>query len=119
MKLVGRVLRHSAAPVEFWCYAAEWAARITRLTAHDLPALKSRTPEEAITGRTPDISEYAHYSWYEWVWYRDQASFPEPKIRMGRWLGVASDVGQATTYWILTDKCTVIARSSIVRLPDY
>jgi len=84
-KLVGRALRHSAAPIEFWCYAAEWAARITSLTAHDLPALKARTPEEAVTGRTPDISEYAHYSWYEWIWYRDQASFPEPQIRLGRW----------------------------------
>jgi len=118
-KLVGRALRYSGAPVEFWCYAVEWAARITSLIAHDLPALKTRTPEEAVTGRTPDISEFAHYSWFEWVWYRDQASFPEPKICLGRWVGVAGDVGQAMTYWILTSQCTVIARSSVIRLQDY
>jgi hypothetical protein len=118
-KLIGRVLRKTGAPVEFWCYAAQWAAKIISLTAHDLPILGSRTPEERIIGRTPDISEYANYSWYQWVWYRDQASFPEPQIRLGRWLGVSEDVGQAMTYWILTDKNTVIARSSVKSLEDY
>jgi hypothetical protein len=118
-KLVGWALRYSGAPVEFWCYAVEWAARVTSLIAHDLPALKTRTPEEAVTGRTPDISEFAHYSWFEWIWYRDQASFPKPKLCLGRWVGIAGDVGQAMTYWILTSQCTIIARSSIIRLQDY
>jgi hypothetical protein len=112
-------MRHTDTPLEFWCYAAEWAARVTSLVAHDLPVLRTRTPEEVVTGRTPDISEFAHYSWYDWVWYRDQASFPEPRILLGRWLGVAGDVGQAMTYWILTAKCTIIARSSVKQLQDY
>lgn len=38
-KLIGRVLRKTGAPVEFWCYAAQWAAKITSLAAHDLPIL--------------------------------------------------------------------------------
>jgi len=66
--------------------------------AYRYTILRPRTPEEVVTGRTPDISEFAHYSWYEWVWYRDQASFPEPRILLGRWLGVAGDVGLAMTY---------------------
>jgi hypothetical protein len=28
-------------------------------------------------------------------------------------------VGQAMTYWLLTEKCTVIARSSVIGLRDY
>jgi hypothetical protein len=56
--------KKTGAPVKFWCYAAQWAAKVTSLTAHDLPILGSWTPEERITGRTPDISEYANYSWY-------------------------------------------------------
>jgi hypothetical protein len=32
---------------------------------------------------------------------------------------VASDVGQALTYWLLTDKFTIIARSSVIPLRDY
>jgi hypothetical protein len=81
-KLVRRALKKTAAPSDLWCYALEWAARITSLTAHSLPALQSRTPEERVTGRTPDISEYAHFSFFEWVWYREQSAFPEPSIKL-------------------------------------
>jgi len=76
-------------------------------------------PEEHVTGSTPDISEYAHYSFFEWVWYRDQVAFPDPDMKLGRWIGVATDVGQSMTYWLLTSKCTVIARSSVMRLRDH
>jgi len=76
-------------------------------------------PEEHVTGSTPDISEFAHYSFFEWVWYRDQVAFPEPDMKLGHWIGVATDVGQSMTYWLLTSKCTVIARSSVMRLRDH
>jgi hypothetical protein len=103
-KLSDRALRKTGTPVEFWCYAIEWAARILSLTAKNLPALKSRTPEEAMVGHTPDISEFAHYTWFEWVWYRDVAAYPETSISLGRWIGVVSDVGQPMTFWILTQQ---------------
>ncbi len=62
----------------------EWAAKIRSLTAHDLPSLWSRTPEERIIGRTSDISEFAHFSsWFEWVWFREQVSFPEADLCLG------------------------------------
>jgi hypothetical protein len=118
-KLARKALRRTAAPTDFWCYALEWAAKVTSLTAHSLPALRARTPEENITGRTPDVSEYAHFTFFDWVWYREQAVFPEADMRLARWVGVATDVGQALTYWLLTDKCTVIARSSVIHLRDY
>jgi hypothetical protein len=38
-KLVHRTLRRSAVRSEFWCYAIEWAAKVTSLTAHSLPVL--------------------------------------------------------------------------------
>jgi hypothetical protein len=78
-----------------------------------------RTPEELITGHTPDISEYAHFSFFEWVRYKEQNAFPEPDIKLARWVGVAKDVGQAMTYWLLTKNCTVIAWSSIIQLQEY
>jgi hypothetical protein len=118
-KLVRRTLRHSNAPTEFWCYAIEWAAKIRSLTAHDLPSLRSRTPEERIIGHTPDISEYAHFSWFEWVWFREQISFPGADLCLRRWLGVANNVGQAMTYWILTEKGSIIARSSVIPVSDH
>jgi len=91
---------------------------VRSLTAHDTLLLNSRTPEERVTGRTPDISEYAHYAWFDWVLYRNETSFPEPDLLLGKWLGVATKEGQVMTYWILTDKGKVIARSSVAHLPD-
>jgi hypothetical protein len=118
-KLSDRALRKTGTPVEFWCYAIEWVARILSLTAQNLPALKSRTPEEAMVGHTPDISEFAHYTWFEWVWYQDVTAYSETSISLGRWIGIASDVGQPMTFWILTQNCTIIARSSVKSLQDF
>jgi hypothetical protein len=117
-KLTRRALRSQSTPIEFWSYAMEWAARIRSLTAHDSLLLGARTPEERITGWTPDISEFAHFSWSQWVWYKDAASFPHTDIHLGKWMGVADDIGQAMTYWILTEKRTIIARSSFSSLSD-
>jgi hypothetical protein len=113
-KLVWRALRCSVVPSEFWCCAIEWAARVTSLTAHSLPVLQTRTPEELVTGRTPDISEYAHFSFFEWVCYKEQSAFPEPGVKLARWIGVAKDVGQAMTYYLLTENC-----SSVIQLQEY
>jgi hypothetical protein len=115
-KLACRAIHQAVVPIRFWCYALEWAAKVRSLTAHDLPFLATRTPEERILGQTPDISEYAHFEWMQWVWYRNPAPFPEEDLQLGRWLGVAQDVGQAMTYWILTRKGAVVARSSVVAL---
>jgi len=66
-RLVHKTLKRSKAPVEMWRFAIEWAAKVRSLTAHDALLLNARTPKERVLGRTPDISEYAHYSWFEWV----------------------------------------------------
>jgi hypothetical protein len=117
-KLARRAMRTNQAPNCFWCFAVEWASRIRSLTAHDTAHLKARTPEERVTGRMPDISGYAHYSWFEWVWYKEDVGFPEQNVCLGRWLGVAFGVCQAMTYWLLTAKRTVIVRSSVSPLSD-
>lgn len=43
-------------------------------------------------GHMPDISEYVLLSWFEWVWYREQAQFLDAD-----WLGVAMDAGHAVS----------------------
>jgi hypothetical protein len=75
-KLIRCALRHSGFPVEFGWYAIDWA-----------------TPsEERVMGHMPDISEFVYLSWFEWVWYREQAKFLDAD-----WLGVAMDAGQAVS----------------------
>jgi hypothetical protein len=72
-----RLLRKHNAPRRTWCYAGEAAARIWRLTAIDLHG--GRVPEEIVTGNTPDVSEDPHFEFYECIWYRDIADFPNDK----------------------------------------
>jgi hypothetical protein len=115
-KLARRAMSKSLVPLNLWCYALEWAARIRSYAAHDLPFLETRTPEERIMSRTPDISEYIHVDWLQRVWYQEPAQFLETTRHLGRWLGVVHDVGQAMTYWLLTEKGTVLARSSVTAL---
>ena len=45
-----------------------------------------------------------------------QATFPETKFHVGRWLGTAVDVGSALTYKILKSNGQVVPRSTIRNL---
>jgi hypothetical protein len=92
---------------------------VRRLTAHDIPALQGRVPAELIDGNTPDISEYAQFDWYQLVWYIDPAvQFPDDTRKLGRWIGVAHDVGSPMTFWVLPQSCRVVARSTVTPLTD-
>lgn len=68
-------------------------------------------------GNTPDISEYAQFDRYQYVWYHDPTvQFPEDPKKHGRWIGVAHDVGSPMTFWIWPASCRVIARSTVLPL---
>jgi hypothetical protein len=42
----------------------------------------------------PDISEYAQFDWYQYVWYYDPTvQFPVDSRLLAQWVGVAHDVG--------------------------
>jgi hypothetical protein len=75
--------------------------------------LNGQVPDEHMKGETPEITELLQFEWYELVWYHDPGSFPEQKRKLGCWVGIAEGVGQKLTYWILTEKCSISARSSV------
>ena len=83
-------------------------------------SLDYRTPLELLTGDTPDISDITTFEFYQPVQYLDnpESKFPIQKNKLGRWVGVAVSVGQVLTYWILTAKGTVIARSTVGPVDD-
>jgi hypothetical protein len=99
----------------WWCYCGQWVAAIIRLTALDLPQLDGQTPESHVLGSTVDMSAYAQFDWYEYVWYLEpKASFPNEKKCLGRWLGIAEvSIDVMASSYILTDKGTVVVRKSI------
>jgi hypothetical protein len=116
---IKRATLRSKSPKRLWDFCGEWVAAIRRLTAHDILGLHDRVPSEAIKGNTPDISEYAQFDWYEYVWYLDPAvKFPDEAKKLGRWIGVAHDVGSPMTFWILPASCKVIARSTVSSLTE-
>ena len=106
--------KRARSPKRLWDYCGQWVAAIRRMTAHDNPALNGMTPYECIHARTIDISAYAMFDWYEYVWYIDPAAdTAESRRKLGRWIGVAEHVGSALTYFILPASCQPIARSSV------
>jgi len=114
-----RLMNRTSTPTCPWDYACLYAARIRNMTTNHHPSAHGRTPDEIVTGETPDISEYTSFQWYQLVWYLDNASFQESRKELGRWLGVSHRVGQAMCFWILTGNGTVISRSSVQALnPD-
>ena len=106
-------------PKRLWCFLGQLRARIRRLTAHDIPSLGGRVPEEGYTGTTPDVSEDAQFQWYEPVWFIDtRAQFPEDRRRLGRWIGVAETVGSPLASYIMTETGKYLVRSSVSPLSE-
>jgi len=106
-------MQRSKTPLPLWDYCATYVAEIISLTSNDIYALHGRTPYEVVTGNTPDITEYVEFRWYEPIYYYDEANFPNPKLHLARWLGVAHRVGQALCYWMIIKSGKVIARTTI------
>ena len=75
-----------------WCFFYEYTTDILSLCAISLIEFQGRTPDETVMNYTPDISEYALFSWFQWLWFYDQSL----KIKqVCRWLVPAHGVGQA------------------------
>jgi hypothetical protein len=48
-----------------------------------------------VAGKTPDITEYMEFAWYEPIFYYEDLPFPDSRRVIARWLGVAHRVGLA------------------------
>ena len=78
--------------------------------------LNWRTPIEVATGETPDISNLLQFYWYEKVYYYDHStSFPDSKEKLGRFVGIAENVGDTLFYKILTSDANQIIHRLVVR----
>jgi hypothetical protein len=105
-------------PARLWDFCVKWSCDVRNKTASICFILDGRTPYEAVMGSTPDISSLATFNFYEPVWYIDQtAELPQPKRKLGRWLGEAYDIRQAMCYWVLPISSGPIARSTVQPIP--
>ena len=76
--------------------------------------MNGKTPLGAITGETPDISQYLDFGWYDWVWYKENAGLDVPQI--GKFLGIADSVSNLMTYHILPASGIPITAGTVQRV---
>ena len=108
-RMCNKIMIHTACPHALWTYCALYACDILNHTASQ--NLEWRTPIEVAFGITPDISALVQFAFYGPVYYYASDPFPITKELPGRFLGIAKSVGDALTYWVLTQDNQVIARS--------
>ena len=109
-----QVMFRKRVPKRLWDYGLIWICETMNISVSSSRYAKGRTPIEAITGETPDISEYTDFGFYDWVLYRDNAGLGETKL--GRWLGVLHKIGQLMSYYVLPIGCKVISCVTVQRL---
>jgi len=89
------------------------------MTAHSIYRLNGQVLETRVSGETADISPFALFQWYEWVYFRDTTvSFPDDTMVLGRDLGPAIDIGPAMTRKILKANGRVVYQSTVRALGE-
>eukprot|EP00978_Attheya_sp_CCMP212_P027148 scaffold90568_cov29-Attheya_sp.AAC.1 len=83
-------------PKVLWDDCLEYQAVLHSHTALDIYGIQGEVPETVVTGQTADISALAEFTWYQWVLYYDEnASYPDDKQKLVRWLGPSFEGGSA------------------------
>ena len=117
VKVLGRYFMQSTnTPIRLWDYAYQYAANVISRTAMNTIDPLHRTPYEHVMGHTPDISEFVSYEWFQLVWYWNPTDMQ--KQILGRWCGVADNIGTGHTYYILNINGKIVARSSVTCLTE-
>jgi hypothetical protein len=117
-RMVHRKMTSKRVPVKLWDFCSKWVCEIKNKSASSLYAAEDRTLFAVTLGHTPDISSFLPFDFYDPIWYHEEmASFPEPKLKVGRWLGEAQDFGQAMCYWVLSEEGKPKVCSTVQNVP--
>ena len=111
-----QVMHKKSVPKRLWDYLVTWICKTSSLSVSSSKYANGRTAVEIITGKTPDISEYLDFGFYNWVFYRSNAGLGERTIR--RWLGVSHKVGQMMSYWILPQSGIPVSCVNVQRMTN-
>ena len=95
-----RIMIKQRVPEELWDYGIRWVSETSSLTHSYAGSMEGHIPLTQVTGEIADISEYLDFSFYDRVWWKDNAGLSPSEP--GRWLGVSYRVGRAMCYHILT-----------------
>ena len=127
-KFTNWVLNWSDAPDKSWFLAFEYVTFIMNRTANE--TLNWRTPVEALTGQTPDISMLLHFTFWEPVFignYRGSGvrgakkgkGFPSKSDEiLVRFVGYSEDVGHSCTFKVWNEETEELLYRSSLRKVD-
>jgi hypothetical protein len=113
-RMTNTVMDRTDSPAYNWWLALMYVCFLLNHVAH--ANLQHRTPLEALTGSTPDMSVLLRFHWWEEIYYKiDDADFPSDSLeKRGRFIGISEHCGHAMTYKILTnDTKRIIHRSNV------
>ena len=103
---VNRVMNRSGAPANTWFLCLKYVCFV--LNRVSVAGLHGRSPLEAGTGSTPDISVLLRFHFWQRVYFAtddaENNGFPSGGTeRAARMIGIAESVGHAMTYELLTE----------------
>lgn len=80
-------------PPRLWDYDFAWVCEKENVCANLSEHSYGRTPLEIITGKTPLITQYLDFDFYDWVLYRSNGGLGEAG-GVARWIEVSHRMGQ-------------------------
>ena len=111
-----RLMIRRRVPRELWDYGLRWVSETSSLTHSSAGSIEGSVPITQVTGETADISEYLDFGFYKQVWWKDNAGLSN--FEPGRWLGVSHRTGRMMCYNILTQRGTIVSRSTVQRVTN-
>ena len=111
-----RVMFRKKVLKKFWDYGMQWVCETQQWTHLRSNRIDGGITLEKLTGETQDILEYLDFGFYDQVWYHENAGLGER--RTGRWLGVSHRTCSLISYWVLTQNCYVISRTTVQRVTN-
>ena len=99
-------------PRRLWCFGLEHQAKLMQFIPR---GHNDRSGYKMITGKTPDISEYLDFDFYNLVWYwrTPNPSLSEHYRELARWMGIAHRVGSDMCYWLMPVSGVPVVNSSV------
>jgi len=109
---VNILLDRTGSPSNLWYLCMQYVVYCLNRLAHE--PIGNRTPMEVAFGETPDISALLVFMWHQPVYYQEhRAKFPETDEGIGRFVGIAENVGDSLTFKVLLPNGEIIHRSGV------
>ena len=113
-----RLMIDTRTPECLWDLCLVYTSYVRSHSALNIRGLNGDVPQTLLTGDTPDISFLVEFGWYDYVWYLSEPDEAMNVKFLGRYVGPSWDIGDVMCARILTEKGTLISRTSVFPLSD-